>query len=295
LLAAESQSANKMVPNPSATPTAAAVAATAAKKCVSDLRTFDAKMQKEGYWLRGAGVGYGYPMSNYEGERGATMHLDSNSADSGRNAITDKKEGTEGKSRTPRVETSAGYWRARPGYEIRTLVIAANILARRGQQNECEAVLNTTRSIYKTYETDLRNDKVPKAGMSARQDQQIASAQWVTTNDASVRSDQLIGTSVVSQQNKVLGSVDDIIMSPKTGRIAYLVIGRGGVFGIDEKYVPVPWKDFKVTSDSNLLVLDTNKHTMNNAPQVEQSHFSKDGGFAKQSKKIDDYWKVPQS
>lgn len=191
--------------------------------------------------------------------------------------------------------TSTNYWRARPSYEIHTLIIAANILARRGQQGECEAVLNTTRGIYKDNKTDLDNNKTPMAVMSARQLQQIVSAQPVTSNNAPFRSNQLIGTSVVSQQNKGLGSVDDIIMSPKTGKIAYLVIGRGGFFGINEKYIPVPWEDFKITANSDLLVLDTNKDTMDGAPQVEPGKFSKNSGFSKQSKKIDDYWKAPQS
>jgi sporulation protein YlmC with PRC-barrel domain len=202
-----------------------------AEKCLSDLGTFDSQMRKDGYWLGGSGYGYGYPMDGfgygygYPGGGGLAA-------------------------------TATGYQNVRPGYEVRTLVAAANILARHGQQ------------------------------------QQITAATPVTGKNASFRSDQLLGTDVRNAQNEALGSVDDIVMSPQTGKITYLVIARGGIFGIDEKYVPVPWEDFKVTPNANLLVLDTTKNVIEAAPLVSHDQFATPGQFNQQSQKVDAYWKT---
>jgi len=226
-----------------------------AQKCLSDLEAFDSQMEKDGYWLGGTGYGYGYRTGGYRG------------------AI------------------ASGYQDARPGYEVRTLIASATILARKGQQQPCEDLLATARSIYTPYVADLHGGGVPIEDMSGWRQQQIAGAQPVAGQNIAFRSDELLGTAVRSTQNEALGSVDDLVLSPLTGKIAYLVIGRGGFFGIDEKYVPVPWENFKLTPNAKPLVLDTTKATMDAAPEVNHDQYTTPSQFQQQSQKVDSYWK----
>ena len=52
----------------------------------------------------------------------------------------------------------------------------------------------------------------------------------VTSKNASFRSDELLGTDVRNPQDEALGSVEDLVMSPQTGEIAYLVDRPGRDF-----------------------------------------------------------------
>ena len=100
-----------------------------------------------------------------------------------------------------RSQPATGYQDARPGYEVRTLIAAANILARHGQQQQCEDVLATTRDTYKLYVADMHSRGVWGANVPNWQQQQIAAAQPVTANNTSFRSDQLLGTEVRNLQD----------------------------------------------------------------------------------------------
>ena len=254
-------------PAPAKTPVTKASAMQPARQCLTDLSAFQGQMQKDGYWRGVSGYGYGYPMYGYAYDAGMPSPAMTSAGSSG----------------------VAAYWRARPGYEVRTLLAATQIMAQRGQQASCEALLGETRKIYSSYAADMRSGHVPKDASDWRQ-AQLAAAQPVAGQDVSYRSDQLIGTEVLNPKGDTLGSVEDLVLSPQTGKIAYLVIARGGLFGIDEKYVPVPWSYFKATTGAKILVLDTTKADMVAAPNVKEGRFSAANDFDKQSAQVDTFW-----
>ena len=239
-----------------------------AEKCFSDLRAMSDKMSNDGYWLGGSGYGYGYPIAGF----GFGPPL------------VDPGSTQEG--------NGSAYQNARPGYELRTLLSAAGILARQGQQQPCEDVLATSRNIYQAYVAELHGTKTPTVDLQSWRQQQIAAAQPVAAINTAPRSDTLLGTEVRNPQNVALGSVDDLMTNSQTGKIDYVVIARGGIFGIDEKYVPVPWTAFKIAPNLSLLVLGTTKDALSSAPQASKDQFTEPGRFDAVGQKVDSYWKT---
>ena len=232
-------------------------------------------MEKDGYWVAGEGYSLGYPM----GAAGFGMYggMTSESGIQARGAFV-----------------GPGDYNGRPGYEVRTLMAAANILARHGQQQPCEDILRATRGLYKTYLSDMQKDGAPPVDMPEWRQRQIAAAVPVTGSTVAFRSDELLGVEVRSPDGVALGSVDDLALNPETGKLGYLVIARGGFFGFDEARIPVPWDDFKAARNATLLVLDTTKSVLDAAPKVEKNSFTISGETGSESQKVDAYWKTNQ-
>lgn len=56
-----------------------------------------------------------------------------------------------------------------------------------------------------------------------------------------IASDDVEGLSVYDKTGDKIGSVAKLMFSKLDGRIEYLVIGFGGLFGMGEDFYPVPW------------------------------------------------------
>ena len=61
---------------------------------------------------------------------------------------------------------------------------------------------------------------------------------------------QLLGQPITNQAGETIGNVNDLLLD-KSGRIVNVVIGVGGVLGLGEKNVAVPFGTLSFTSDPN--------------------------------------------
>jgi sporulation protein YlmC with PRC-barrel domain len=85
-----------------------------------------------------------------------------------------------------------------------------------------------------------------------------------------VESKRLIGTRVKDAQNKDIGEIDQLLVDPQSGRVSHAVIGVGGLMGIGESHVVVPWSDVKLSRDRDnpdRVVVMMDRATLERAPR----------------------------
>jgi sporulation protein YlmC with PRC-barrel domain len=70
-----------------------------------------------------------------------------------------------------------------------------------------------------------------------------------------VSTESLLGSKVKNLQGEKVGTVQHLIMNPRTGLVLYAVVSIGGFLGMGEKTLVVPWQALEVAHDDNTLVL----------------------------------------
>ena len=81
-----------------------------------------------------------------------------------------------------------------------------------------------------------------------------------------IAGDQVSGTTVYNRGGEKLGTVDDVMIDKKTGRIAYAVMSFGGFLGIGDKYHPLPWSALQYDQQMGGYVVDLDRSTLEGAP-----------------------------
>ena len=91
--------------------------------------------------------------------------------------------------------------------------------------------------------------------------------------DGVMESSKVIGTKVRNSAGKDLGEIDQVLIDTKTGKITHAVIGRGGVLGVGETQVVVPWSDvnLKVDVDNrDRMMVTMEQATLDAAPRYDR-------------------------
>jgi sporulation protein YlmC with PRC-barrel domain len=82
----------------------------------------------------------------------------------------------------------------------------------------------------------------------------------------------IIGTRIKSTAGKDLGEIDQLLID-RNGKVTHVVVGVGGLAGVGEKKVVVPWSDLKFApvaqGKKNAIMMDEAR--LENAPRYDRS------------------------
>ena len=112
---------------------------------------------------------------------------------------------------------------------------------------------------------------------------------------ARCKASQLIGCAITNSKNESLGEIEDIVLDGANQRIAYAVVGFGGVLGMGEKYFAMPWRVIEVTQrsedDKPRATLGLDQDTLKAAPGFDQSKWP-DMANPTWAKQVDEYYRA---
>lgn len=109
--------------------------------------------------------------------------------------------------------------------------------------------------------TNNRNER------DTNRDGQRAPERWQKATD-------LVGKTVRNPQtNEDLGTLNDIVIDPDTGRIIYGVLSFGGFLGLGDELFAIPWGSLELASDYKAINLTVDKERLKNAEGFDEQHW----------------------
>ena len=89
-----------------------------------------------------------------------------------------------------------------------------------------------------------------------------------------MRVSDLLGETVQNRKGDDYGTVADIVVQ-RDGSIDYIILLHGGILGMGEKLIPIPWSKVIDSSKQGLLKIDVNDSFLENAPRFSEEEWEK--------------------
>ena len=88
------------------------------------------------------------------------------------------------------------------------------------------------------------------------------------------RASKLIGADVENPQGEDLGKIEDVVIDPQDGSVAYAVLSFGGFLGLGEKYYAIPWNALHPKAgEADEFVLNVDKERLQNAEGFDKNNW----------------------
>ena len=88
---------------------------------------------------------------------------------------------------------------------------------------------------------------------------------------------QIKGAEVMNLQNQQIGSIEELLVDPSSGKVRFGVLSVGGFLGLGDTEVAVPWGAFRISKqgENPKYVLDATKERLEKAPRVEGKKYDR--------------------
>lgn len=85
-----------------------------------------------------------------------------------------------------------------------------------------------------------------------------------------IASEKVEGTAVYNRDGERLGTIKNFMVGKRDGRVRYAVLSFGGLFGMGERFHPLPWDVLTYDTDKGGYVVDLDKEILRNSPSYER-------------------------
>ncbi len=160
--------------------------------------------------------------------------------------------------------------------DVRTLRTAARIFQSNGMEDACEETVASINDLVEQRTDDVNEEGMTLGSWSEKEVERLKTAVPVEQRNKPLRAASVVGADVRNMENEDLGEIQDVVMDPQSGDVAYAILAHGGFLGIAEKQIAVPWKQLKVTDNAEapIFVLDVSEKVLDEAPSFERDSWA---------------------
>ncbi|MFT4655088.1 MAG: sporulation protein YlmC with PRC-barrel domain [Kangiellaceae bacterium] len=100
----------------------------------------------------------------------------------------------------------------------------------------------------------------------------------------------LITSTILNKKGSKLGRINELILDISDGRIIFVIISFGGIYGFKERLTAVPWRLFRFNDIQKKYVLNIESNELYTAPGFDNNSWPETNGNY-WSETIDEYYK----
>lgn len=89
----------------------------------------------------------------------------------------------------------------------------------------------------------------------------------LNVSHSNITASRVNGTAVYNTAGERLGSIADVVIGKRDGRVKYAIMSFGGFLGIGDEYHPLPWDMLDYDTSKDGYVVPVSKDQLEGAPR----------------------------